>query len=168
MAQIQATDLVFYLSGDGTPAGSIGGAITATAVGSAIDNIFDPILLSDTVSGKTICRCIYLKNNHATLNLIDAEMWIHSEPASAKTTIEFARGAANFNGIEDARSNEEDIPAVAWSTASNAGAPLALGTLPAGQHIGIWLKRIVESGTQDPYADSVTLRVSGLTETTPP
>lgn len=57
-------------------------------------------------------------------------------------------GTVAINGTEQSIANESTAPSSPSLTFSNptSGSPLNLGSIPAGQHKGFWLRRTVNAG----------------------
>jgi len=152
---IVAGDIDFHLSGaTGTPATSLGGAIHATQITDATThNLFDVVSSAETTAGDTEYRCLYVKNNHGTLTLQNAEIYINTQTPSTDTSVEIALGTSAVNGTEQTVGNESTAPTgVTWTALTGSANALSIGDIPAGQHKAIWVKRIV-SATASAYTD---------------
>jgi len=109
-------------------------------------------------------RCFYVKNNHGSLTLQTATVWVQTSTPSPDTSAEIGLGASAINGVEPAAANESAAPGgVTFSTANGEANALSIGGIPAGQHKAIWLKRIVNAGAAAYNADSVVVKVQGDT-----
>lgn len=164
---IAPTDIEFRLSGGGSdtdPNASLGGAKSSTEIGTSLHNLFDIVGSAESAAGGTKYRCFYVYNAHATLDLENAVIFIQSNTPSADTSVEIAVGSSAVNGTEQTVANESTAPTgVTFSAAANLGAALALGTIPAGEHRAVWVKRIVSADAAAYNDDQVTLRVQGDT-----
>lgn len=163
---IVAGDILFKFSGaSGTPATSIGGAIHATSITDAtLHNLFDVVSSAETTSGDTEYRCFYVKNNHGTLTLEAAKIWIETDTPAAGSDIEIALGTSAINGTEQTIVNESTAPTgVTWQSSAGVGNALTIGNIPAGQHKAIWLKRVISAGAAAYNTDSCVIKVSGDT-----
>jgi hypothetical protein len=90
----------------------------------------------------------------------NAVVFVFSNTPSADTSIEIAVGSADINDVEQTVADESTAPAgVTFSAAANVGASLALGDIPAGEHIAVWVKRIVAEGAAAYNDDQATIRV---------
>ncbi len=160
---ISSSDIQFRLSGGSgntDPAASLGGAKSSTAAGS---NLFDNVSGAESSAGDTEYRCIYVHNNHETITLQTAVIWIQTNTPSADTTIEIGLDPAGLNGTAGTVANENTAPTgVTFSAPSSKPSGLSLGSPPAGQHYPVWVKRIVTAGAAA-ASDSFTLRVEGDT-----
>ena len=144
---------------------SLGGAITATEiVDNTTHNIWDLVSSTESSSGDTEYRCIYMKNTHGTLTLQSAKVWIQTQTPSTDTSVEIGLGTSAVNGTEQTVANESTAPSgVTFSTAANEGAALSIGNVPAGQHKAIWIKRIVSAAAAAANDDSYVLSYAGDT-----
>ncbi len=138
---IISTDIKQRLSGGAANAvadASIGGAKSSN---DAPAGLFDTVSGAESAAGDTEYRCIYVHNNHGSLTLVGAKIWIDSNPSAQ---INIGLGVAAVNATETAIANESTAPAsVSFTAAANEGAALTIGDIPAGQHKAIWLRRTV-------------------------
>ena len=165
---IAATDIDFHLSGGAANAdanASLGGAISNTQITNAsLHNLFDVVGSDEASAGDTEYRCIYVKNNHGSLTLQNAAIWIQTQTPSGDTSIEIALGGEGVNGTAETVADESTAPVgEAFSAPANEGAALAIGDIPPGQHVPVWIKRIVGATASAYNSDSVVLRVKGDT-----
>ena len=133
----------------------LGGAIGAALTDDALNNLWDDVSASDASAGDTEYRCTYVKNTHGSLSVGNVEVEIATDPA--ESNFEIGLGAAGKNGSETAIADEDTAPGgVSFGTS-----PLDLGTLAAGDHYPIWIKRIVSAGAGAATPDSGVLRILG-------
>lgn len=158
---IITTDIVHRLSGgaaNADPDAALGGAKSSNAVPA---DLFDDVSGAESAAGDIEYRCFYVHNGHATLALQTAVVWI-----SANTTgnrIAIGVGTAAINGTEQTVANESTEPSgVTFSQPATKGAGLALGTIPAGQHKAVWVRRTVAAATAAAN-DTYTIRAEGDT-----
>lgn len=158
---IASSDIQYRLSGGASNSdanASLGGAKSSTAVPSGL---FDDVTSSESSAGDTEYRCFYVHNNHGTLSLQSAVVWI-----SANTTgdrIAIGVGSAAINGTEQTVADESTAPtSVTFSQPASKGAGLSLGSLPAGQHKAVWIRRIIAAST-GASNDTYTIRAEGDT-----
>lgn len=160
---ITSTELVFRLSGgsaNSTPAASLGGAISSTTMGTT--TIFDAVASSEASAGSVEYRCVYVRNNNATLTLSNARVWLSVVSSGSKATHAIGVGTSAVNGTETSVANETTAPAgVTFSAPTVIGDALALGDLPVGQHRAIWIRRTVPSSTTPSGTDGFTINISG-------
>lgn len=160
---IVSTDIKYKLSGGASnsdPKLSLGGAKSSADVPSGI---FDDVSSAEASAGAVEYRCVYVHNNHGTLSLIGAKLWIQSNTPSGDTDIAVGIGSSGLNATEQTVASETTAPTgVSFSTPSAFASGLTLGDVPAGQHFPIWVRRTVTAGAVA-AADTFTLRVQGDT-----
>ena len=159
---IISTDIQYRLSGGSGNTdvnASLGGVKSSTSVGTGLHNLFDVVSSAEASSGDTEYRCVYIHNNHGTLTMQSAKIWIVTNTPSTDTSIEIALGSSAVNGTEQTIANENTSPTgVTFSTPSSLGTALSIGDIPAGQHKAVWIKRIVNAGAAAYNDDSATIR----------
>lgn len=165
---ITATDIEFHLSGGASnsdPDAALGGAISSTEITDAtIANLFDNVSGAEAAAGDTEYRCFYILNNHGSLTLQGAEVWIETNTPSGDTSAEIGLGSSAVNGTEQTVADESTAPtSVTFSTAAGQGNALSIGDIPAGEHKAVWVRRTVGSGAAAYNSDSVVIRVQGDT-----
>ena len=90
--------------------------------------------------------------------MINAVVYVSANTPLAGTTIDIGVGTAAINGTEQTIANEATAPtSVTFSAPTTAGTGLSLGTIPAGQHIAIWIRRTVTAGSGSSTSDTFTL-----------
>ena len=158
---IISTDIQYRLSGGASNAdvnASLGGAKSSTAVGTGLHNLFDVVGSAEAAAGDTEYRCVYVHNNHGTLTMQSAKIWISSNTPSTDTSVEIALGSSAVNGTETSVANENTAPSgPTFSAPASEGAALSIGDIPAGQHKAVWIKRIVNTGAAAYNSDGCTL-----------
>lgn len=158
---IISTDIKYRLSGGGSntdPGASLGGVKSSTDAGSTI---FDNVSSAEAAAGDIEYRCVYVHNNHGSLSLTGAKLWIQANTPSGDTTIDVGVGTSAVNGTEQTVANENTAPVtVSFSAAANEGAAISLGDIPAGQHRAVWIRRTVTAAAAAAN-DSFTLRTKG-------
>jgi hypothetical protein len=171
---IVAGDIDFHLSGgagNSDPDASLGGIISATQITDATThNLFDIVSSAEASAGDTEYRCFYAKNNHGSLTLQNAEVWVQTATPSTDTDIEIGLdlagiGDGSTTGVADTVANESTAPspAVTFSTALGSGNAISIGNISSGDCQAIWVKRIVSSSASAYTDDSVVIRISGDT-----
>lgn len=178
---IASTDIVFRLSVDAAagdtdpqpdPNASLGDVVATTAVDlvSTDNNLFDDVTGGESDAGDTEYRLVFILNNHATLTLKSAVVWIQSEVANGADAAigldpagKSAKGAAAPQAEQVA--NENTAPTgVTFSSPTTKGTGLSLGDLAPGEVYPVWVRRTVAAATSAQAADGVTLRVEGDTD----
>lgn len=164
---IVSGDIDFHLSGgtSNTDADSaLGGAISTTEVGAGVHNLFDIIGSSEATAGDTEYRCFYVKNNHGSLALQSAKIYISADSTGADTDIAIALAGEGVNGTAETVANESTAPTgESFSTPTTEGTALTIGDIPAGQHQAIWVRRTVSVGASAATGLSATFTVVGDT-----
>jgi hypothetical protein len=165
---IVAADIIERLSGGSGNTdvnASLGGAKSSTALtDNTTHNLWDVVSSAESSAGDTEYRCIYVHNNHGSLTLQSAKVWINTNTPSADTAIRIALGTSAVNGTEQTIANESTAPTgVTWSTAANEGAALSIGNIPAGQHKAIWIERVISAAASAANDYSYVLSYAGDT-----
>lgn len=157
-------DIKIRLSGGASntdPNLSLGGAKSSTE---ASTNLFDNVSSAEASAGHTDYRCVYIHNNHGSLALQSAKVWIHSNTPSADTEVTIALAGEGVNGTAETVANENTAPTgETFALAATEGAALSIGNIPAGQHQAIWIKRVVGASAAAYTGDGFTIRVKGDT-----
>jgi hypothetical protein len=175
---ITATDLIFRLTvktgsaGDttaGTPAGSLGGFTSTTAVsGTALNNIFDDITGAENAASTVDYRAVDILNAHASLTYQNAVVFVGAETAGGASvaiavdpTGPVAKTSAS-QGLSIATETTAPAGPLTYTTPTTAAAGLSLGSLAASQIRRVWIRRTAAaSAALD--ADGFTLSISGDT-----
>ncbi len=159
---IASTDIKYHHS---TQTGDLGGAIAAGEITDAsLHNLFDIVQSSEASAGRTEYRCFYVKNNHGSLTLQSAKIYVDTVTPSTDTDCQLALGSSAVNGVEQTIADEISAPTgVSFSTAVGVGNALSIGDIPAGEHKAIWVMRVVDPGASAYNTDSVIIRAAGDT-----
>lgn len=156
---ILSTDIQYRLSGGASnsdPNASLGGAISSTAAGT---NIFDNVSSAEASAGDTEYRCLYIRNGHATLTMQSAKVWIQSNTPSPDTAVAIAIAGEGVNGTAETIANENTAPSgETFVTAVDEANAISIGNIPPGQHIAIWVRRVVNASAAAYNNDGFTLR----------
>lgn len=144
---------------------SLGGAITATeVVDGVLHNLFDKVTSDESLAGDTEYRCAYVQNTHGTITLEEAISYITTNTASGTTDMSVAVGTSAVGGIEQVIADESTAPVgLTWTSLLGTANGVALGDIPAGSHMAIWLRRVVDAGTLAAPLDGITLTTRGST-----
>lgn len=144
---------------------SLGGIISSTEVSGSLNSFWDVVSGTESSVGDVEFRCLYVKNNHGSLTLYNAYVWISTNTPSTDTTVAIALGAAAINATEAAIADESAVPpAVSFSAPSSYATGLLIGDIPAGQYKAVWVRRTVSAGAAAYASDSVTISAQGDTE----
>lgn len=168
---ITASDLLLRLSGGSSnsdPNASLGGVMSTTTnvIDNTSNNIFDKTTGAESTAGTTEYRGVYVLNNHGSLSLTNAVVYIGSETTSGSVDVEIGLATQGVNATMSTILNETTAPSptVTFSDAASEGAGLSLGTLAAGQRYGVWIKRVVPAASAAVTDYTFTLIVKGDTE----
>lgn len=161
---IVASDIKFYLSGGAAntdPNASLGGALSATEiVDDTLHNLFDKVLGDESDAGDTEYRAFFVKNDHATLTLESAVVWIKTNtPADDSVQIGVEASKGTPKQLVGSESTAPTGPT--FSTATSKVNGLSLGDLAAGDVYLIWVKRIVPPDTPAYDDNSFEIQVEG-------
>ena len=160
------TDLKVMHSGGASndlPSASLGGDISAVEVSNSVHAVFGVISSQVANAGSMEYRCVYIKNNHASLHWYNAVVWISSNTPSNKTEVQIALGLSAVNGSETAVATATTAPAVTFSTPSSQVDGLLLGDIPPLGWKAVWINRAVIAGAAAYTNDGATLQFSGDT-----
>ena len=158
---IETTDIHYRLSGGGSNSNanaSLGGAISSTTAPSAL---FDPVSSAQAAAGLVEYRCIYVRNNHGSLAMLEPNrIFIQANTPSATTTIALGLGTSAQGGVEQTVANEGAAPAgVSFSEPTDFASGINLGEIPAGGHRAVWVRRTINAGTAA-TSDTYNFRVT--------
>lgn len=164
---VLAGDIDFHLSGgaaNADPDASLGGIISnSQIVDAGLHNLFDIVDGAESAAGDAEYRCCYVRNNSAQ-TLFNAYVFVASESPSVGSDELIGLGSSGVNGVEQSVGDEQTAPAgVTFAQANGVGNALAIGDLPAGQHMAIWIRRDISPGASAYDNDVLTLTVGGDT-----
>lgn len=165
---IVSGDIDFRLSGgaaNSDPNAALGGAKSSVEIVAAtLHNLFDQVSGDESAAGDIEYRCFYVHNSHGSLSLQNAVVWISSNTSSGDTTAAIALAGEGLNATAETVANENTAPAgESFTSPSTKGTGLSLGTIPAGQHYAIWVRRTVSAAAAAFNSDTMTIRVEGDT-----
>ena len=160
---IVSTDLSIRYSGgaaNSNQALSIGGTKSSNSpTDNTLNNIYSDCGGTESAAGSTKYRMIYLHNGHGTLTAKNVRIYVGTDSTSADTNWQIGLAAAGLNATETAVANEDTAPAsVTFSAPTTYATGLAPADIPAGQHFGVWYKRITNAGAAADNADTTTLK----------
>ena len=175
---IASTDIIFrYSIASGTAGNSLAtagpgssrGRYVSTSVlpSGGMNNLFPDITGDENAAGNVDYQCVFVLNNHATLTLKSAKVWIASEVAGGATTALAVDNIApsvlatgTVQAAEIATKDTAPTGVSAFSTATTKAAGVSIGDLGPGQVRAVWVQR---TATNSPATanDGVTIRVEG-------
>jgi hypothetical protein len=165
---IAATDIDFHLSGGASNTdvdASLGGIISTTQITDAsVHNLFDIVNSTEANDGDTEYRCFYVKNNHGSLTLQNAKIWISTDGTGADTDIAIALAGEGVNGTAETVANESTAPVgESFTSPVSEGTALTIGNIPSSQHQAIWVRRTVNAASSAASGLNVVFTVKGDT-----
>ncbi len=165
---IVAGDIEYRLSGGAGNTdsnASLGGVISTTAVVAAtVENMFANVGSAEATAGSVKYRCRYVQNNHGSLTWQTVVHWIATQTSSATTSYDVGLGTSGVNGVEQTVANEDTAPsAVTFTAPANKGSGLAIGDVPFGEHMALWVRRTVNAGSPAFSADTGVTQTEGDT-----
>lgn len=149
-------------------AASLGKYISTTAFPDAtLNGLFDDISGPENAASTVDYRCVFLHNNHASLTLQNAVLWMGEVANGANAAIAVDTTAASAIGSASAQAaeiaNETTAPGgQSFSSPTTFGTGLSIGNLAAGNCRGIWVRRTATNSAAQ-NNDGVTLYVQGDT-----
>lgn len=187
---ITQSDIKIYLTGAASDGGAqtetsscLGGYRSSTEY--TASTLFDDVTGDEASSGDTEYRCLCIKNEHASLDLQDAKVWIQSDTGNAEDDVSIAvetPATANLtNGDAQTIADESTAPSVntsghngtgsgvsAWSDATSKATGVALSQgshdadLGSGEVVFVWVRRTI-SASATAANDTFTVRIEGDT-----
>lgn len=150
----------------GTASGSLGKYVSTTPVAAGANGLFDNISGAENAASTVDYRCVFVKNNHASLTASSVTIYMSAEVAGgANVAIALdniatsAKGSASAQAAQIASETTTPTGVGSFSSPTTDGAGLAIGSLAPGQVKAVWVRRTAtNSGPVD--ADGVTLSVS--------
>jgi hypothetical protein len=166
---IVAADIELRYSGGASntsAAAALGGAMSTVAGGVIDDNVandlFDNVSSAEAAAGSTEYRGFYVKNNHGTITLTSAKIWISSLTSSTGDEFDIAIADEAKNTTIETIANETTAPVgPTFSRPTTSGTALAIADLAAGEYRGVWIRRTVTAGASSVANNTGTLSVAG-------
>lgn len=147
----------------------LGKYVSTTVFATGLNGQFDDVSGAENLGSVVDYRCVFVLNNHATLTLLNAVVFLSGEVAGG-TNIAIAVDniAASAKGSASAQAaliaSETTAPSGvgSFSSPTTVGTGLALGDIPPGQVRAVWVRRTAaNSAALD--ADGWTIGVGGDT-----
>lgn len=153
----------------GTGNGSLGKYVATTAWTGGTNSLFDTVTGDENAAGDVEYRCIFVLNNHATLTLESAVVWISAQAAGGTNVAiatdnlgPLAMVSASAQAATVANENTAPSGVSAFSAPTTKATGLALGNLAPGQVKAVWFQRTATNSAPLDI-DNVTLSVAGDT-----
>jgi hypothetical protein len=165
---IVAADIQFRLSGGAANSdvnAALGGAKSSVQITTAsLHNLFDQVSGDESTAGDIEYRCFYVHNGHGSLSYQNVVVWIGTNTPSTDTVVAIAAAGEGVNGTAETVANENTAPVgESFTSQSSKGTGISLGTIPAGQHAAVWVRRTVTAAAAAYNTDSVIINVEGET-----
>ena len=152
----------------GTAAGSLGKYVSTTQMATGAGGLFDDISGAENAASAVDYRCVFVLNNHATLTLQNAVVYLSSEVSGgANVAIAVdniavsAKGSASDQAATIANETTAPTGVGTFSSPTTAGTGLALGNIPSGSVKAFWVRRTATNSAAQ--SDAVTFGISGET-----
>lgn len=176
---IEVTDVLLKYSNSGSTAGdadagdvttTLGGFISTTVVPDAtVGNIFPAMTGPENAAENADFTCIFVHNNHPTLTLRNARVWVSGDVAggavtaiAADPTLASAVDASTDQAVTIADKNTVPAGVGPFTEPTDPSSAVVLGDLGPGQVRAFWVRRTAtNSGAMS--ADGATFRVDGDT-----
>lgn len=191
---IVADDLKKYLTGATTDGGtqtdpnaSLGNYRSSTLiVNNSDNNLFDDVQGVEAQTGDTEYRCICIRNEHSSLELQNARVYLADADIGEGNSISFAvevpATGSETDGNAQTIANDHTAPIVNttdhngsgsgvsdWSIATDYanGVPVSQGShdanLGVGEIVFVWIKRTIGAGASADSGVDFTIRIEGDT-----
>lgn len=150
---------------------SLGKYISTTDAPTTLNGIFDVITGAENAASDAEYRLVFVKNNHATLTLIDTRVFLTSEVSGGAvaaialdSTAKSDADSASAQALTVANENTAPAGPLTFSTtALDYASGLVIGDLAPGEVKGIWIRRTA-AATPALANDGATLNVVGDTD----
>lgn len=176
---IEVTDVLLKYSNSAATAGNtdagdvtttLGGFISTTVIADAtVGNIFPAMTGAENAAENVDFTCIFVHNNHPTLTLMNARVWVSADVAGGATaaiavdpTATSDIGATADQAVTIANKNTVPAGVGPFTEPLDPSSAIVLGDLGPGQCRAFWVRRTAtNSGAMS--ADGATFRVDGDT-----
>lgn len=154
----------------GTPGASLGKYVSTTEVDDDIENeLFTAATGAQNAASEVHYQCVFVKNNHATLTLVGAKVYVESE-VSGGASIAIALDSTAISDADSASAQALTIASITtapagpltFSTPTTTGAALSIGDLVPDAVKAIWVRRTL-ANTAAKDNDGFRLTVFGDT-----
>lgn len=148
--------------------GSLGGYTSTSVMAAGTNGLFDDISGAENAANTVDYRAFDVLNNHASLTLQDAVVYLSAEVAGGASVAiavdnigPVAKGSAS-QGAQIATELSAPTGVGTFSSPTTVGTGLALGSLAPGQIRRVWVRRTA-ANTVALDSDGVTFAISGDT-----
>jgi hypothetical protein len=167
---ILSTDIKYYHSGgvgNSDPNASLGGARSNTELtDDNLHNLFDLVPAQEALDGKINYRCIYGRQEHATLTLYGAKVFISQDSTGTGDEIDIGLATQGKNGTASTIADEDTAPSptVTFSHPTSYATGLALGDFAPDDFFGIFERRTVSAGAAATTPSEFKITIQGETD----
>jgi len=144
----------------------LGGIRSNTELAPAVaeENLFNNVDGAEASAGSTKYRGLYFRNGHATITLTATVIWFTTQTPSTDTVVAMALAGEGLNATIEVIANEDTAPVgETFTSPATKGAGLSMGAVPATQHFGFWVRRIVSAAASAFDNDDWAYRIEGDT-----
>jgi hypothetical protein len=163
------TDIKYWLSGGASNTNqhlSLGGARSTTTqiTDNTLHNAFNLADGTEAAAGSVKFRSFYVENDHATLTLFSAKIFISQDSTGTQDEVDIALDGAGKNGVAEVLTDENDVPTgeVFTHPTTYAGG-LVLGDMVAQDVFPFIERRTINVGANAFDNSTVKIRVQGDT-----
>jgi hypothetical protein len=149
---------------------SLGGGLSAVEISTGVvHDLFDSVSSAEAIAGRIEHRLIYVTNEHATLTLYDATVFVNLNTSSVDSTLEIGLDPVAGNGADsvielaDETDSGSALTAVTFTLADGFANGINIGHLAAGEQRAIWLRRTILAGATAGF-ETTTLAIRGDTD----
>jgi hypothetical protein len=133
-----------------------------------LNNLFPDVTGPQSTAGATHWRCIYIHNNHGSLTLTNAKIWIAQDTASGNDEIDIgvdptATGSNTTTTVTEQPTGTTNPAGITATHPTTSGTGLALTDIPFGSKKAVWIRRVVQPGAAAFTNNNFQLQVSGET-----
>lgn len=126
-------------------------------VSAPLHTVFSQTTALMALVGDVQYRCLYFKNNHASLTANDVRLYIHAPPSlpqSLAIGVDPAGvGDGTTTGVAQTIATPYDVPVgVTFTAPIQAASGLSLGTLNPGQSVAFWQRRTLPEMAYGPMS----------------
>lgn len=124
---------------------SLGGSKSNTGFSTSAFNLWDTVSGTESGTGDTEYRCVYVHNANPSLTAQNTVVWFTANTAG--NWLSLGSGTSAINGTEQTVADENTAPlGITFTAPASAGAAVSLGSIPPGQHKAVWFRRVVPAG----------------------
>jgi hypothetical protein len=132
-------------------------------LGEVLQDLFDAVRSSETISGAIEHRCVYIRNEDTNIyGLLDPVMWLTEQTVDG-VIYELAAAPEGLNGIAEKLNDAYDWPAGDFTGPVVKDEAIALATMVQYDAFPIWMRRIVTAGASEQFVAEAEICVEAET-----